>query len=157
MKSLSKEENEIIYDNFQKVSNAELLAIKTLIIDVKKNKGLYQDVVKHGNNLYASKNCIIEKTGLSDKVSGNLARTLWFITKPELEVARRLKIGIIQATWVFEDYSCKHTEHLKLNGKKYSIRKGMRIGFFRYIHPGQLVGCGCMATAIIPTLDKKNT
>ncbi|NIG77841.1 hypothetical protein F3J34_30205 [Klebsiella sp. Ap-873] len=157
MKSLSKEEIEIIDATFPKASVEELLIIKKLISDVKKHKGLYQDVVRHGANLYESKNWIVEKTGLSEIVSGDLSRTLWFITKPEFEVSRRLKAGISQATWVFEDFLCKHHAHRSLGGKKYSIRKGMRIGFLKYIHPGQLVGCGCMSTAIIPGLDKKPT
>ncbi|MFZ4835890.1 hypothetical protein [Rouxiella sp. Mn2063] len=157
MKSLSKEEVEIIDANFKKASGDELLTIKKLISDVKKHKGLYQDVVRNGSNLYASKNCIIEKTGLSEITSGTLARTLWFITKPELEVSRRLKIGISQATWIFQECLCKYPDHRNLSDKKYSIRKGMRVGFFKYIHPGQLVGCGCMSTAIIPYLDKKPT
>lgn len=157
MAKLSKEENEIIDSKFKKLSVDEILMIKKLIIDVKRHKGLYQDVIKHGQNLYNSKNCIIEKTGFSEKVSGNLAMMLWFITKPELEVARRLKIGISEATWVFEEFLCKHPSHRNLNGKKYSIRKGMKIGFFKRIRPGQLVGCGCMDRPIIPGLDKKPT
>ncbi|EIF7321189.1 hypothetical protein MJJ39_001953 [Salmonella enterica] len=154
MATISKEESEIIDAEFKKVSSDELLIIKKLIIDVKNHKGLYQDVVMHGQNIYNSKNNIIEKTGLNEKISGNLAMILWFITKPEIEADRRLKIKITEATWVFEDFLCKHPSHRNLNGKKYSIRKGIRIGFFKRIHPGQLVGCGCLSTPIIPGLTK---
>ncbi|SQK24853.1 Uncharacterised protein [Escherichia coli] len=152
MVCLSKEENEIINVEFKKASADELLIIKKLIIDVKNHKGLYQDVVKHGRNLYNSKNNIIQETGLSEKISGRLAMILWSITNPEVEAARRLKIKITEAAWVFEDFLCKHPSHRNLNGKKYSIRKGIRIGFFKYIHPGQLVGCGCLSRPIIPGL-----
>ncbi|EEV7641574.1 hypothetical protein H2998_13950 [Escherichia coli] len=152
MACLSKEENEIINVEFKKASADELLIIKKLIIDVKNHKGLYQDVVKHGRNLYNSKNNIIQETGLSEKISGRLAMILWSITNPEVEAARRLKIKITEAAWVFEDFLCKHPSHRNLNGKKYSIRKGIRIGFFKYIHPGQLVGCGCLSRPIIPGL-----
>ncbi|EPP2701752.1 hypothetical protein ACUNQE_005057 [Escherichia coli] len=152
MACLSKEENEIINVEFKKTSADELLIIKKLIIDVKNHKGLYQDVVKHGQNLYNSKNNIIQETGLSEKISGRLAMILWSITNPEVEAARRLKIKITEATWVFEDFLCKHPSHRNLNGKKYSIRKGIRIGFFKRIHPGQLVGCGCLSRPIIPGL-----
>ncbi|HBD1381528.1 TPA: hypothetical protein KHU63_001961 [Escherichia coli] len=152
MACLSKEENEIINVEFKKTSADELLIIKKLITDVKNHKGLYQDVVKHGQNLYNSKNNIIQETGLSEKISGRLAMILWSITNPEVEAARRLKIKITEATWVFEDFLCKHPSHRNLNGKKYSIRKGIRIGFFKRIHPGQLVGCGCLSRPIIPGL-----
>ena len=155
MASINNEENEIINAKFKKASVDELLIIKKLIIDVKSHKGLYHDVVMHGQNLYNSKNNIIEKTGLSEKISGHLATILWSITKPEFEAARRLKIKIAEATWVFEDFLCKHPSHRNLNGKKYSIRKGIRIGFFKRIHPGQLVGCGCLSSPIIPGLTKK--
>lgn len=94
-----------------------MLIIKKLIIDVKNHKGLYQDVVKHGQNLYNSKNNIIQETGLSEKISGRLAMILWSITNPEVEAARRLKIKITEATWVFEDFLCKHPSHRNLNGK----------------------------------------
>ena len=152
MACLSKEENEIINVEFKKASADELLIIKKLIIDVKNHKGLYQDVVKHGRNLYNSKNNIIQETGLSEKISGRLAMILWSITNPEVEAERRLKIKITEATWVFEDFLCKHPSHRNLNGKKYSIRKGIRIGFFKHIHPGQLVGCGCLSRPIIQGL-----
>ncbi|AGH74709.1 hypothetical protein ACOGYG_001390 [Edwardsiella piscicida] len=155
MTRISKKENEIINADFPTASTHDLLLIKQLISDIKKHKGLYQDVIKHGGNIYNSKNCITEKTGLSEKISGHLAMILWFIAKPELEIASRLKIGISESVWVFEEFLCKHPDHRSLNGKRYLIRKGMRIGFFRHIHPGQLVGCGCIARAIIPMLDKK--
>ncbi|EOT1891470.1 hypothetical protein ACNHT3_004518 [Citrobacter freundii] len=101
MTSINNEENEIINAEFKNSDGDELLIIKRLILDVKNRKGLYQDVVKHKQNLYASKNNIIEKTGLSEKISGSLATILWFITKPELEMSRRLKINITEATWIF--------------------------------------------------------
>lgn len=156
MATISKEEGEIIDAEFKKVSSDELLIIKKLIVDVKNHKGLYQDVVKHRQNLYASKNNIIEKTGLSEKISGSLATILWFITKPELEMSRRLKINITEATWIFCEYTCKHPSHRNLHGKKFSIRKGVRVGFFKRIRPGQLVGCKCMDRSIIPGLEKRS-
>lgn len=150
MAKLNKEENEIIDAQFKQSSVDELLNIKKLIVDVKKRKGLHHDVIKHGSNLFSSKNYIIEKTGLSDKTSGSLATILWFIAKPELEIAKRLKIGVSEATWIYDEFVCKHPDHHRLDGKKYSLHKGMRIGFFKRIHPGQLVGCGCVSKPILP-------
>lgn len=156
MASINNEENEIINAEFKNSDGDELLIIKRLILDVKNRKGLYQDIVKHKQNLYASKNNIIEKTGLSEKISGSLATILWFITKPELEMSRRLKINITEATWIFCEYTCKHPNHRNLHGKKFSIRRGMRVGFFKRIRPGQLVGCRCMDRSIIPGLEKRS-
>lgn len=157
MSTLSKQEKEIIDNDFKESSGDEVVMIKRLIIDVKKRKGLYPEVIKHGPNLYNSKNCIVEKTGLSEKSAGHLATILWFITKHEVEVARRLKNKVSEAIWMYEEFLCKHPDHRKLNGKSYSLRKGMGIGFFKHIYPGQLVGCGCMDRPIIPGIDKKPT
>ncbi|EFT1523931.1 TPA: hypothetical protein PW803_002544 [Escherichia coli] len=155
MACLSKEENEIINVEFKKASADELLIIKKLIIDVKNHKGLYQDVVKNGADLYSSKLDIMRETGLEEIISGILARTLWGITRPEKENTRCLRVGINEAEWCFVECICRHPAHRLLHGKKYAIRKGMKIGFFKHIHPGQLVGCGCLSRPIIPGL--KNT
>lgn len=157
MTSLTKEEEAIISTDFRGSTSDEIIEIKRLIIEVKKHKGLYQEVLVHGANLYNSQKCIAEKIGLSARVSGDLARTLWFLVRPELEVIRQLKLGIDEATWVYDSTMCKHKSHEDFNGKKYSIHKGMRTGFFKRTYPGRLVGCGCMARPIIPGLDNKTT
>ena len=73
MFSLSKQECEIIKSIFNTAKENDLLIIKRAINEVKNCNGLYQLVIKAGSDLNKSKLCIIEKTGLGDKLSGQLS------------------------------------------------------------------------------------
>ncbi|WP_267225821.1 hypothetical protein [Dyella silvae] len=66
---------------------------------------------------------------------------------------RMLAAGIKYAIWLSSGAPCADDEmtalHQKLDGKRYSIAKGMRVGK-RYIRPGIEDGCRCYHKAVIP-------
>lgn len=145
MSSLSKEEDLIIRQMLSgKTVDTDLLIIRKCALDVKEEKGVYSEVVKFGADLHSARAKIAEITGLSMPMSGALSRVLWGLVRQKFERARQLGLGITHGIWVYENYLCKHPSHSQLNGKSISLKKGIRIGFFKRIHAGQLVGCGCI-------------
>lgn len=151
MSSISTEENLIIENMFSKSIHAEdMLIINRAILDAKLKNGIYHEVVKHGPNLHALKNCIIDTIGLNPKSSEILARILWGLVRPVIERDRQSSIGIINGVWLYEDFLCQYQYHANYNGKVFNIKKGMKTGWFGRIHPGQLVGCSCHTKPVTP-------
>lgn len=146
MISICKEEELIIREMFYgKASQSELEIIKRCVVEVKNGKGIYSEIVRIGPDLHLSKARISEITGVNASASGLLSHVLWTLVRSRIESARMIKSGIDKATWVYESYLCKHPKHATLNGREFSIRKGISVGFFLRIHVGELVGCGCMS------------
>ncbi|EPB6201538.1 hypothetical protein ACRQ2P_001111 [Escherichia coli] len=151
MISICREEELIIRDMFSgKASKSELEIIKRCVVEVKKGKGIYSEVVTCGSDLHSSAARISEITGVNLSASRVLSRVLWGLVRSKLERARQMTSGIDKATWVYESYLCRHQNHAPLDGQEFQLKKGIRVGIFRRIHVGDLVGCGCMTRPIIP-------
>jgi len=151
MSSISTQESLLIQSMFPKNTRSEDIAIiNKAILEVKVKNGIHREVVKHGPNLYALKNCIIDITGLNQISSGILASILWGLARPVIERDRQSSLGIINGIWLYEDFLCKYQSHANYTGKVFNIKKGMKTGWFGRIHPGQLVGCGCHTKPVLP-------
>lgn len=152
MSSISKEEVAIIEQMFSCCASADdLIIIKKSITEVRKGKGLYNEVIKHKSDLYHLKFSVADATGLNLKVSGELGRVLWRLISPPIQRERLLKkAGISFGIWMYTEDICQYPSHAKLNGKKFSIKRGAKVGFFKRIHIGELVGCGCFSKPVLP-------
>ncbi|ATM86680.1 hypothetical protein CRN74_11640 [Yersinia frederiksenii] len=151
MPNLSKEECLIIGKIFlPKTSDKDFEIIKKSIIEVKGCKGIYREVIKHGANLFELKNSLVELTGINQSSASELARILWRIATSAIEREKRIKIGIVYGIWIYEDYLCQHPSHASFNGKKFTIKSGVKVGIFTRIHAGQLVGCNCLIKPVMP-------
>ncbi|XEH50598.1 hypothetical protein NMD75_04540 [Edwardsiella tarda] len=151
MSHISKEERAIINQMFSWcASEDELKIIIKSISNIKKEKGLYNEVVRLKGDLQSLSIAIAEATGINLKASGELSRELWFIVKAKNDRKRQIALGITHGTWLYFDFSCKYPEHSKLNNKKISLRKGAKIGILKREYPGQLVGCCCFIKPILP-------
>lgn len=151
MPSISKEEGAVIENLFSWCASADdLIIIKKSIMEARKGRGLYDEAIKHNGDLNSFKFSVADATGLRLKVSGELSRVIWFIVKAAPARERMINAGIIFGTWVYTDALCKYPGHAKLNGKKIPLKKGARIGLFKRIHTGQLVGCWCFCKPVLP-------
>jgi hypothetical protein len=61
---------------------------------------------------------------------------------------RQLKLGITEATWRSMTWGKNPCPHLELDGKRYSLERGIKFQG-RYIFPGEEDGCQCMGAPII--------
>lgn len=151
MISICREEELIIREMFSgKASQSELEIIKRCVVEVKNEKGICSEIVRLGADLHSSTARISKIIGVNAAASELLSHVLWNLVRSRSERARMIKAGIDKGMWVYESYLCKHLDHAMLNGKVFSIRKGMRVRFFRRIHVGELIGCGCMVKPDMP-------
>lgn len=151
MKSISKEESLVIDKMFSWcASSDEIINIKKSIAEVRNGNGLYNEVLKHKGDLLSLKHSVADYAGLNIKASGELSRVLWHIVKPAIDRERMTNSGIICGIWIYTSDNCKYPHHEKLNGKKFPLTKGIRIGLFKKIRPQQLVGCHCFIKPVLP-------
>ncbi|CRY06290.1 Uncharacterised protein [Yersinia enterocolitica] len=152
MSRIIKEEGLIIDKMFSWCTSAEeILIIKKTITEVKNRKGLYSEVIKYKGDLYHLKFSVADATGLNLKASGELGRELWRLTSAPIQRERLIKkAGISFGIWMYTADVCQYPSHSKLNGKKFSIKNGAKVGFFKRIHIGELVGCGCFSKPVLP-------
>lgn len=152
MSSIGKEEDQIIDKIFSWCSTSNgLVIIKKSIAEVKEKKGLYQESVKCKGDLYSFKFIVSDYTGLNIKASGELARELSMLAKAHTQRERLIeKARISYGIWVYTKDICNYPSHAKLNGKKFLIKRGAKVGFFKHIHTGGLVGCGCFSKPVLP-------
>lgn len=151
MASISKEESLIIDKMFSWcATDDELPIIKKSISDVKNGRGLYHEVSRCKGDLRSLKFVVSDYTGLGIKPSGELARVLWFIVQEPPQRQRQVKAGIVYGIWMYTPDICDYPSHAKLNGKKFTLKKGARIGLFKRVHPRQLVGCSCFNKPVLP-------
>lgn len=152
MTSIGKEESQVIDKIFSCCSTSdEIVIIKKSIAEVKDKKGLYQEAVKCKGDLYSFKFIVSDYTGLNIKVSGELGRELRRLAEAYVQRERLIvKAGISYGIWVYTKDICNYPSHAKLNGKKFLIKRGAKVGFFKHIHTGGLVGCGCISKPVMP-------
>lgn len=150
MASTAAEESSVIEQIFSALSTEELVIIKKSIADVKNSRGLYSEVANCNGDLYFLKQIVANSIGIDSKSSGVLARLMWHIVKSVHDRERMMKAGVTIGVWAYEDYACKYPSHANLNGKKFHLKKGVRIGIFNHIQTQQLVGCGCFINPILP-------
>lgn len=151
MSSISKEESAIIEKMFSWcASRDDLPIIKQSITEVKNGKGLYVESAKCKGDLYSLKFVVADHTGLALKAAGELGMALYQLVKAKSERERMIKAGIVYGIWMYTPDICEHYEHAKLNGKKFPLKKGVRVGFFRSSYPRKMVGCSCFIKPVLP-------
>lgn len=66
--------------------------------------------------------------------------------------ARQVELGIEKAIWVHSHAGkTPRPTHLKMDGKKYDISKGMYDSAEkRYVLPGELINCRCFSKSVVP-------
>lgn len=127
--------------------------IEKILFEVKQFKdgnGLRRDVREMGLDLHRLSARVQEKTGLQKGVAGVLASRLAFMDKSEAGRIKLLSIGITHATLISADSSCPYDEHWAFNGKRFAIKAGVKVGWFRRFHPGEQFDCGCSSKPILP-------
>jgi len=150
MPTISNEERDVIHDIFKKLTEDELVIVMTLIHQVKNKTGAYHEIKGFGPDLHSSSLFLANSSGLPKKASEALSSELWHLVKADIDRERQNKAGIKYGTWIYESYLCKYPAHAKLKNKKFPLSKGVRVGLFKRINTGQLVGCRCMAKIVIP-------
>lgn len=151
MPSIIKEESLAIDKMFSWCATGdEIIIIKKAIFEVKIGKGLYNEASKCKGDLHSLKFIVSEHTGLDQKAAVELGRALYRLVKPKYERERMIRAGIVYGTWVYTSDICQYPHHEKLNGKRFSLIKGARIGFFKRELPGQSVGCSCFIKPVLP-------
>jgi len=153
VRTISNEERDVIHDIFKKLTEGELGIVTALIHQIKNKTGAYHEIKDFGPDLHSSSSFLANFSGIPKKESGALSKELWYLIKADVDRERQSKVGIKYGTWVYESYLCKYPSHAKLNNKKFQLTKGVRVGFFKRINTGQLVGCRCMVRPIIPGMD----
>ncbi|MHC9245373.1 hypothetical protein [Aeromonas jandaei] len=144
-------ETQVILQMFEGAATHE--EVNKIIFEVnqfKRRLGLYLDVCGLGPDLHLLKCRIQEKTGLNNSAAGILATQLWHIEKSTTGRIQRQSQGIKYATLISADFLCPYKEHWVFNQKKFCIKTGVKLGFFRRYHPGELFGCGCTSKPILP-------
>jgi hypothetical protein len=127
--------------------------IEKILFEVKRFKdgnGLRRDVREMGSDLHSLSIRIQEKTGLQKRAAGVLASRLYFMGKSEAGRIRQLSIGITHATLISADFLCPYGDHWALDGKRFAIKAGVKVGWFRRFHPGEQFDCGCSSKPILP-------
>ncbi|KAA1280243.1 hypothetical protein DXF85_02920 [Citrobacter pasteurii] len=66
------------------------------------------------------------------------------------QAKRMIKAGIVYGIWMYTVDICQHPDHEKLNGKRFPLKKGAKVGFFKRIYPSQLSGCSCFIRPVLP-------
>lgn len=151
MQSINKDEDAIIINSFsKKVGEDEMLLIKKIILDVKNETGIYQNVVNFNGDLHSLSQHLSSNYNLIPKASAELSRILWFLVKPKMDRKRMEKNGVTNGIWMYYEFTCNHPAHAKFDGVKFPLKSGVKIGMFKRIFPAQLVGCGC---SIKPDLE----
>jgi len=145
MDAISDEEHLVIEKKFlPHASPQSMITIKKCIARVKVKKGIYKEVVNCKGDLSSLTLHISKSLNLDIKISELLSLTLWNLVKPVMDLEKSIRSGITHGRWSYLSYICEHPQHERLNGKKFPLKKGCRVGIFKRIHPSSMVGCGCM-------------
>ncbi|MGI4793543.1 MAG: hypothetical protein ACRYG8_05545 [Janthinobacterium lividum] len=94
--------------------------------------------------------------GLEQRRAKEIALSLLRKTREPARRKRTKTLGIVHAQWVYAGVPCsadgKSDPHKSLNGKRYTISKGMMVNGKR-IWPGEEDHCRCISKSIIPGLN----
>jgi len=102
---------------------------------------------RHGPAHLAS--LIESKYGRFDKhTNASIARAFSHKLLTQKNIARQLNLGITHGIWRHSHAGNPMCPHLRLDGKRFSLKRGMREGF-RFIYPGCDAGCLCGWSPIV--------
>lgn len=151
MASISKEEGAVIDKMFSWcASENDMPIIKKAITEVKNGKGLSVKAAECKGDLYSFKSVVSEHTGLDLRASGEIGRILYHQVKTQADRERMIRAGITHGIWVNYGIECPYLSHANFHGKKFLLKKGIRVGLFKKIHPSLLVGCRCFIKPVLP-------
>lgn len=113
--------------------------------------------VSRGGNLAVLAQALLTVEGMTKKRSGDIARLLNNKASALMNKQRSLSLGIRFAIWRYSNAPCggprQDGVHRRLDGKRYSIEKGMAIGK-RRVWPGTEEGCKCGSSPVIPGFEE---
>lgn len=102
-------------------------------------------------NLSIVANILAEKYKIPRKSIGRIALSFGHKANDQLDIKRKLELGITKAKWVYSK-ARSDCGHEILDGKIYNIKTGMRFQG-RYIRPGSEPQCICFSKPVIPGFD----
>lgn len=129
-----------------------LLESEWLGLDIKNQPSdLAKFVIASGRDLGAIADHFCHTFGLSRKLSGSLAGQFANRVTFQTDLDRQLRLGISVAIWRHANYGRSPCDHASLDGRRFSIGKGIRFRG-RRIFPGEDGWCGCTSMSVIPGL-----
>lgn len=109
--------------------------------------------VSKGGDLAALTELLEKQFHVTHERAALIARDQNAKANAAFERVRRKEMGIQKAIWRHTGASREPRQsHEKAHGKEFDIEKGCLIDG-EYIHPGELIHCGCTSEAIIPGLE----
>ena len=113
--------------------------------------------VSRGGDLALLTQAILTIEGMTKKQAGDIARLLNNKATALINKQRSLRLGIKFAIWRYSNAPCggprQDEVHRRLDGKRYSVEKGMAIGK-RRVWPGTEEGCKCGSSPVIPGFEE---
>jgi len=112
--------------------------------------------VSRGRDLQVVAQALLTIDGITKKRAGAIARLVNNRATSIMDRQRQLGLGMKQGIWRYSGASCSDADddvHSRLDGKKYSLEKGMAVGKHR-VWPGMQEECKCGSSPIIPGFDQ---
>lgn len=118
-------------------------------------QGAVMRSVQAGRDLSQLSKEIENAYGVSKRRAALIARDQNNKATASMTRARQTELGITHAIWMHSHGGKKpRPKHLKANGKKYDVKKGLPIGDKgQYVFPGEEINCRCVSRSIIPGFD----
>jgi SPP1 gp7 family putative phage head morphogenesis protein len=118
-----------------------------------KVQGLVMRSVQAGRDIGGLTKDIEEQFGITRRRAVLIARTQNALATASMNKARALEVGITEAVWLHSHAGrTPRPSHVKANGKKYDIAKGMYLDG-EWLQPGQAINCRCLSKPLIPGLS----
>ncbi len=113
-------------------------------------EGLVMRSVQVGGDLSTLTHQLEKHFGVTNKRAALIARDQNVKTTSALNRARQLELGIDEAIWVHSHAGKPRPTHLKMDGQRYNIKKGMWDSHEKaWIQTGQLINCKCFNRPVI--------
>jgi SPP1 gp7 family putative phage head morphogenesis protein len=115
-------------------------------------QGLVMRSVQTGRDLSTLADELEKRYKITKKRAALIARDQNNKATASITRVRQEEIGITHAIWMHSGGD-KHPrpKHLKANGRRYDIKKGLKIGDNgEWVFPGEEVGCTCVSRSVVP-------
>lgn len=118
-------------------------------------QGAVMRSVQAGRDLSQLSKEIENSYGVSKRRAALIARDQNNKATAAMTRARQTELGITHAIWMHSHGGKRpRPKHLKANGKKYDVKKGLPIGDKgQYVFPGEEINCRCVSRSIVPGFD----
>ncbi len=115
-------------------------------------EGMVMRSVQTGRDLATLTKELQEQFGVTKRRAAFISRDQNNKVTSALQTARQIELGLYEATWLHSGGGKrKRPTHVKMNGKKFDVRKGMYDSHEKaWIQPGQLVNCKCQRRVVLP-------